>query len=179
MKRHVALAGFMASGKTTIGRKLARKLGYAFCDTDALVVRDHGAIAEIFAAEGEAAFRRYESDAIEAALRAPAPSVIALGGGALTGAHNRDLLEARAHRFFIKLSPEQLLARIRRSRSVRPMLGETPTLARIRELYAQRLPDYQRVDYVVDASCKSDAQVIAEIEGWLAARGAARDCALP
>ncbi len=175
MKRHVALAGFMASGKTTIGKKLARKLGYAFCDTDALVVAQHGPIARVFADEGEAAFRRYESDAIETALAATAPSVIALGGGALTVARNRALLQESAHRFFIKLSPEQLFARVRRSRAVRPMLGKAPEFARIAELYAQRLPDYQRVDHVVDASHKSDAQVIAEIALWLAAQGVPAD----
>ncbi len=57
MKRHVALIGFMAAGKSTIGKRLARKLGVAFYDSDELVVREHGAISEIFYNEGEAAFR--------------------------------------------------------------------------------------------------------------------------
>lgn len=167
MKRHVALVGFMASGKSTIGRKLARKLHRPFCDTDALVVADHGPIAAIFANEGEAAFRRYESDAIRAALDREEPSVIALGGGALTVAQNRSLLEERAHRIFIRVPAEQVLARVRRSREVRPVLGAAPTLESIGALYERRMAEYEKADHVVDVSRRTDAAVIAEIVGWL------------
>ena len=170
MKRHVALVGFMASGKSTIGRKLARRLGWLFVDTDAIVVRKHGGIAAIFEREGEAYFRRYEEEAIRDALAALDRSVVALGGGALTEAANRALLAQRAYRVFIKVSPEQILTRLRRSRDVRPLLGRTPTLARIRELYAQRLGHYESVDRVIEASGRSDAGVIEEIVEWL------RDC---
>lgn len=167
MKRHVALVGFMASGKSTIGRKLARKLRCPFYDTDAFVVRAHGPIAAIFADEGEAAFRRYEGDAIRRALDSPAPSVVALGGGALTDAENRRLLAERAHCVFIKVSPEQVLARVRRARAIRPLLGSTPTLARINELYGSRMAQYERADRVVDASHQTDAKVVDEIVDWL------------
>lgn len=167
MKPHVALVGFMASGKSTIGRKLARKLGWSFFDTDTLIVRAHGPIARIFADEGEAAFRRYERAAVRDALQSVEPSVVALGGGALTEAENRRLLADRAHRVFIKVSAEQIFARVRRSRGVRPVLGARPSLARIQELYARRMPDYEGADHVVDATRSSDAQVIDAILGWL------------
>lgn len=163
MKRHVALAGFMASGKSTIGRKLARKLAWGFCDTDSLVKRKHGPISEIFASEGEPAFRAYEQDALAAALERPESTVIALGGGALTTAANRKLLQRYAYCVFIKVSPEQILARIRRSRQVRPLLGSDPTPARISELYAERMGDYESADFAIDANRRSDAEVIAEI----------------
>jgi shikimate kinase len=167
MKRHVALVGFMASGKSTIGRKLARKLGWAFVDTDALVVRAHGTIAKIFAIEGEAAFRRHERAALAAALESCEPSIVALGGGALTLPENRKLLAERALRVFIKLSPEQILARVRRSREVRPVLGAAPTLATIKEIYAIRMPDYASSDLVVEATRRGDAEVMDEIVTWL------------
>jgi shikimate kinase len=167
VKRHVALVGFMASGKSTIGRKLARKLGWAFSDTDAIVMRQHGPIATIFADEGEAAFRRYEQAAIGAALENANPSVVALGGGALTVAENRSLLRESAYRVFIKVSPQQILARVRRSREVRPVLGPSPTLERIQELYASRLRDYEAADRVVEATSRGDGQVIDEIVDWL------------
>ena len=102
MKRHVALVGFMGTGKSTIGRKLARELGCAFFDTDSLIVRAHGAIAEIFAREGEAAFRRYERETIEHVLRSGEAGVVGLGGGALTVAENRALLKEGAHRIFLR-----------------------------------------------------------------------------
>ena len=167
MKRHVALVGFMASGKSTIGRKLARKLGWPFFDTDALVVREHGPIPAIFETEGEAAFRRYEQAAIAAVLGNAEASVVALGGGALTTTENRSLLRDRAYRVFIKISAEQIFARVRRSRETRPVLGHAPTLARIRELYSLRMPAYESADRVVEASRRSDQSVIAEIVEWL------------
>ena len=150
MKRHVALVGFMASGKSTIGRKLAHRLGWAFFDTDAIVVRAYGPIPAIFANEGEAAFRRYERAAIGDTLESDEPRVVALGGGALTLAENRRVLGERAFQIFIKISPEQILARVRRSRETRPILGPNPTLARIRQLYATRLAHYaNRINWFV------------------------------
>jgi len=172
VKRHVALAGFMASGKSTIGRKLARTLGWRFADTDALVVAEHGPISEIFEREGEAAFRRYERAAVDAALRSPERSVVALGGGALTVAGNRALVDENAHCIFIRVSPEQILARVRRSREVRPVLGARPSLASIRALYEQRMADYARADLAIEASRRKDREVVAEIVQWL--RG--KDC---
>lgn len=157
----------MASGKSTIGRKLARKLGWAFFDTDAIVAREHGPIAAIFANEGEAAFRRYEHAAISVALENAGASVVALGGGALTVAENRQALRESAYRVFIKVSPQQILARVRRSREVRPVLGSRPTLAGIEELYASRMSDYESADRVIEATSRSDGQVVDEIVDWL------------
>lgn len=170
MKRHVALVGFMASGKTTIGRKLARTLGWLFVDTDTLIVREHGPIRSVFQNEGEAAFRRYERRAVRAALDRSAPHVIALGGGALTQADNRSLLEHRAHRIFIQISPEQVFARVNRSRETRPMLGPAPTLERIKELYGERMADYAAADLLVNATDSTDADVIEQIVMWLKQR---------
>jgi shikimate kinase len=167
MKRHVALVGFMASGKTTIGRKLARKLRRPFCDTDASIVHGHGPIAAIFANEGEAAFRRYETEAIQAALEREAPAVIALGGGALTVPENRKLLAKHAYRIFIKVPAEQILGRVRRGREMRPVLGSEPTLESVSALYASRMAEYEKADHVVEASRRSDTTVIAEIVEWL------------
>ncbi len=91
-RRHVALIGFMASGKSTIGKRLAARLGRPFCDTDAEVVRLHGPVARIFEAEGEPAFRAYERDAVELAKPTPPPPGVALGGGAPPHAPTRRLL---------------------------------------------------------------------------------------
>ncbi|MGA7356791.1 MAG: shikimate kinase [Candidatus Cybelea sp.] len=167
MTRHLALVGFMASGKSTIGRKLARRLGRPFVDTDELVVRAHGPIRAIFAREGEAAFRRYECRAIGEVLANAQASVVALGGGALTVAENRRLLKQRADCVFIKVSSEQVLARVRQSRETRPMLGAAPTLEAIKELYAQRLPQYASADFVIEVERHSDREVIDAIVDWL------------
>lgn len=167
MKRHIALVGFMASGKSTIGKRLARKLGCAFFDTDDVVVREHGAISDIFYNEGEGAFRRYECSALLHILHDGAPGVIALGGGALTEDENVKALKKQAFRIFIKVTPEQALERLRRSKWVRPLLGPTPSLAKIRELYTRRMPQYAHADHVVEADHLNTSQIVDDIITWL------------
>jgi shikimate kinase len=167
VKRHIALIGFMAAGKTTIGRNLARSLRCEFEDTDAIVAREHGPVADIFAAQGEPAFREYESAAIERALRAERPKVIALGGGALTNEENRAHVEADAHSIFLKLSPERILTRVQSGARPRPMLGPAPTLEHITSLYEARLAHYERADHIVDTNDLSDRAIVENILAWL------------
>jgi shikimate kinase len=167
MKRHIALVGFMASGKSTIGKRLARKLGCSFVDTDTAVVREHGAISDIFYNEGEAAFRRYEQTVLQQVLDEGTPGVLALGGGALESEENLKALKKRSYRVFIKVSPEQILERLRRSNWVRPLLGPTPSLAKIKDLYARRMPHYAHADYVVESDGLSTSQIVDDIIAWL------------
>ena len=167
MKRHVALVGFMAAGKSTIGKRLARKLKCAFFDTDDMVTKDHGAVSDIFYNEGEGAFRRYEHAALASVLENGEGGILALGGGALTNDENQKLLKKRAYRVFIKVSPEMALERIRKSHFVRPLLGPTPSLARIKELYTKRMPQYAHADLVVEADDLSTARVVDNIIEWL------------
>lgn len=166
MKNHIALTGFMAAGKSTIGKKLARKLGVKFYDIDDIVVSKHGPVSDIFYAQGEAQFRRYEYEAIAEVLEQD-PGVIALGGGAVTYDESLKLLKKRTYRVFVKVPPEQILGRLRRSKNVRPLLGPTPSLSRIKELYAQRMPRYSHADYVVEAEDMSTAQIVDDVVQWL------------
>jgi len=156
----------MAAGKSTIGKKLARKLGVKFYDIDDIVVSKHGPVSDIFYAQGEAQFRRYEYEAIAEVLEQD-PGVIALGGGAVTYDESLKLLKKRTYRVFVKVPPEQILGRLRRSKSVRPLLGPTPSLSRIKELYAQRMPRYSHADYVVEAEDMSTAQIVEDVVQWL------------
>ena len=167
MKQHLALVGFMAAGKSTIGKKLARKLKCTFFDTDDLVVQEHGAVSDIFYAEGEAAFRRYEHAAIAQVLENGEAGVLALGGGALTYEPNAKLLKKRTYRIFIKVTPEQVLERLRHSKRVRPLIGPTPSLSRIKDLYTKRMPQYAHADFVVEADNMSTTQVVDAIIEWL------------
>jgi shikimate kinase len=167
VKRHVALVGFMAAGKSTIGKKLARKLKCAFFDTDDLVVKEHGQISDIFYNEGEPSFRRYELAAISQVLEKEQPGVIALGGGALTHEPTQKLLKKRAYRVFIKATPEQVHDRLHKSPRVRPLMGPVPTLARIKELYTKRMEQYAHADCVVEADGLSTSQIVDSIIEWL------------
>lgn len=166
-KRHIALTGFMAAGKSTIGKKLARKLGVKFYDVDDIIVAEHGPISDIFYAQGEKQFRLYEREAIARVLEEEEPGIIALGGGAVTYDESLKLLKKRTYRVFVKVPPEQILGRLRRSKRVRPLIGPTPSLSKIRELYSQRMPRYSHADHVVEATDMSTAQVVDDIVHWL------------
>jgi shikimate kinase len=167
VKQHIALVGFMASGKSTIGKRLARKLKCAFFDTDDLVVEAHGAISDIFYNEGENAFRNYEHDVLAHVLSDGEPGVVACGGGALSFEPSAKLLKKRSYRVFIKVTPELVLERLRNSRTVRPLLGPTPSLSRIKSLYVKRMPQYAHADLVVEADGMNTAQVVEAIVEWL------------
>ncbi len=167
MRKHLALTGFMAAGKSTIGKRLARKLGVRFYDIDDIVVQSHGPISDIFYAQGEARFRSYEYDAIENVIEHEAAGVIALGGGAVTFEDTLKLLKKRTYRVFVKVAPEQILGRLRRSKLVRPLIGPTPSLSKIKELYAKRMPQYSHADLVVEAQDLSTAQIVEQILEWL------------
>ena len=89
MKQHIFFTGFMASGKSRTGRALAERLGRTFVDTDAVIVERAGkSITDIFAQDGEAAFRQMERDIIAEIARNEAPQVVSLGGGALNQPEN-------------------------------------------------------------------------------------------
>ena len=166
MRNHLALVGFMAAGKSTVGKRLARKLKVPFVDIDDIIASEHGPISEIFYSQGEKTFRKYEHDAIAHSVEADS-SVIALGGGAVTFEPSLKLLKKRTYRIFIKVAPEQVLGRLRRSQRVRPLLGPQPTLARIKELYEKRMPAYAHADLTIEASDMTTPQIVEHIVEWM------------
>src|SRR5437868_4793915 len=167
MKRFIALTGFMAAGKSTIGRKLARRLNVTFYDLDELIAAKHGNIPAIFVTQGEAAFRAYEYEALARIVDDAQPAVIALGGGAVTHNPSLALLKKSAYRVFLKLSPAQTLLRIRRSKNVRPVLGASPKASEVEAVYAARLPLYVESDFVIDTERLSPGRVVDSIADWL------------
>lgn len=149
-RRHVALIGFMGSGKTTVGQLVAERLGLAFVDTDRLVERMVGLdIPTIFAHEGEAAFRAYETEALQQALQG-SPCVIATGGGLVTVEANWDMMASRALTVWLRIGFEVIRRRLQGSVD-RPLLHGDPTLQRAHALYQSREPLYRRADVWVDA----------------------------
>ncbi|HET9392948.1 MAG TPA: shikimate kinase [Candidatus Rubrimentiphilum sp.] len=167
MKRFIALTGFMAAGKSTVGKKLARRLKIEFCDLDDLIIERYGSISGIFATQGEAKFREYECEVLEQLVQDKAPAVIALGGGAVTYAPSLSLLKKNAYRVFLKLSPAQTLMRIRRATNARPLLGSAPKASEVEALYARRLPLYLDSDLVVDTERMSPARAADAIADWI------------
>lgn len=170
--RNVALIGFMGCGKSTVGQALARRLGFEFVDTDRLVEAQAGrSIPELFAHEGEAAFRARERAVVES-LAARERLVIATGGG--VGAQP-DLLESlKRHALVVWLwaSPETLWERCRQQ-THRPLLQVPDPLARIRELLAAREPVYRRADLLLNVEGRAQWQLVGQIASEFQRRTAA------
>jgi shikimate kinase/3-dehydroquinate synthase len=136
----VALIGFMGSGKTSIGRLVAERLDRPFLDLDQAIEERAGtSIPRLFAERGEAGFRAIEEHAVRAALAAPEPSVLALGGGAVTSAETRSLLRDA---FVVVLPVGVDLAWSRVRASSRPLAQDEETF---RRLYEERQPLYREV----------------------------------
>ena len=160
--RHaIVLVGLMGSGKTTVGKRIAQELGYAFVDSDDVVASNAGkSVREIFAQDGEAKFRKYESEAIESVLSVQkTPVVLATGGGAVISGENRALIcEQAAHVVWLDASVEDLVIRTK-SGATRPLLdGNAATT--LQSLSSQRSAWYDEVATVrIDTRGKSVAKV--------------------
>lgn len=158
----LVLVGPMASGKTSIGRRVARALALPFVDTDKRVVAEHGSIPSIFEAHGEQHFRTLERSAVATALAEG--GVISLGGGAVTDAATRGLL--REHPVvFLTVSPSAVADRI--ATGGRPLLeGEDP-VTRWTEIFEVRRAWYDEVASVTFDTSRRPMQRIAEdIVAW-------------
>lgn len=172
-QRPVALVGFMGTGKTTVGRALARELGWAFVDVDSEISRRTGlSIPEVFSQHGEAAFRRMEVDALEELLGKPG-SVIGCGGGIVTAARGRAAL-ARAFVVYLAADEQALVARLERAPDKRPLVAglEGAALAeRVHELLVERRPLYAEVADIAVDSAQPTGQVIRRILRGMRAHG--------
>ncbi|MBS7808420.1 shikimate kinase [Variovorax sp. PCZ-1] len=140
--------GLPGSGKSTVGRQLARKLSASFLDSDHLIEQRLGcSIREYFEREGEGAFRDVEEAVLADAVDAHAQStnaqiVLATGGGAVIRENNRRLLHSAGRVVYLRSSPEDLYKRLRHDRN-RPLLQGVDPMLRLRDLYAQRDPLYR------------------------------------
>jgi len=156
------LVGFMGTGKTTVGRAVAQRMGFACVDSDHEIERRSGrTVAEIFAAEGEAAFRRMEREFVETGHPA-ARTVVACGGGLVVQDGILERLRERGVVICLHASLETILARTERQSS-RPLLNvENPT-QRIRTLYAEREPIYRSAGTVVLTDSRPLREVAAHV----------------
>jgi len=171
MDRHVALTGFMAAGKSSVGRRLAAELDLPFVDTDDAIVAEHGPITGLFARVAESGFREIELEAVRTALAGPC-AVVALGGGAVTHASTRALLSERALRVFLDVPLDIVMSRLRNASASRPMLGPAPAEARVRALWEARLPLYREADIIVDCGRRSSSSIAKRVADLLRARNA-------
>ena len=160
----LCLAGFMGSGKTTIGTLLARQLAWRFVDLDDRIEESAGlAISQIFERLGEPAFRQMEADQLRAALgrafELKEGTVLALGGGTYAQPGAPEFLRAAGIPVIWLDSPVEILLSRCMTMTGRPLFRDVDSF---RELHAQRLPSYQQADHRIDSSGEPTA-VVAEI----------------
>ena len=161
----IALIGARGCGKTTVGHILAGLLGGACVDTDEWIAQRAGrSIADIFASEGEAGFRKRESQAVREVVEKP-PAVISVGGGAVLLQENVDALRKVAILVWLTAPAEVLFRRISidsASASSRPPLTDQPGVEEVRKLLDERSPLYQRASDFQIVTADRDPKRIAE-----------------
>ncbi len=170
----IVLVGFMGAGKTSVGRALGRRLGWAFEDLDHRIETQQGRkVAEIFRDLGEAAFRQAERQCLKIALRelkSGNPKVIALGGGAFVQQANAEALKRSGIPvLFLDAAVEELWRRCHRQ--AQEMGNERPLLqsmASFRELYLVRRRHYEKATLQIDTAERSVDQIVNEIVSRLA-----------
>ncbi|MET3920625.1 shikimate kinase [Arthrobacter sp. UYEF20] len=175
--RPIALIGPMAVGKSAIGQQLAQQLGAAFLDTDAVIVANHGTIADIFAGRGEHAFRELEARAVAQAIEDAqgTNTVISLGGGAVLDSGTQQLLD-HCTVVYLECDAETVAERIARN-SGRPLLAGD-AMERWKALFATRRPVYERLaDLVIDVRSGSVPDIAHRLKDALGGPAAAKTAA--
>jgi len=159
---NIALIGFMGTGKSTVGRLVAEQLKFDLLDTDALIEERSGKkITEIFAKNGEAAFRELESQLV-AELAKRTRVVISTGGGLPTNPANLASLKPHSLVVCLWAAPENIFARVR-EQSHRPLLHDSDPLGRIRSLLAAREKFYKQADVLLNSDLRSAREVAAQV----------------
>lgn len=151
----IALVGMPGSGKSTVGRHLARQLGWRFADSDAEIERELGeSIRSYFEKAGEDSFRSLETEVLGSLLQR-STMVLATGGGAVLREANRKLLSAHAQVVYLRATPEDLARRLRHD-TQRPLLQGGDPLRKLRDLFQVRDPLYREVaNFTIDTGRSS------------------------
>jgi len=175
----VCLAGFMGSGKSTVGARLAQQLGWRFVDLDEKIEESAGiSIPQFFERHGEPAFRQFEAEQLRAALGRASEfaeaTVLALGGGTYAQAGAPEFLRNAGIPVIWLDTPMELLLERCSTMTGRPLFRDE---ASFRALYAQRVVSYQRADFRVDGSGDAAAVVAEILRGGIA--GIPRESKLP
>jgi shikimate kinase len=166
--RSIVLVGMMGVGKSSIGRRLAARLGVPFVDADAEIEKAAGmSIADIFARHGEADFRSGEARVI-ARLLDGGPQVLATGGGAVMNADTRGAIKAKGVSIWLSAEFEVLMRRINKRKNDRPLLQTADPAATLRELLVAREPVYAQADLTVQSREVPHDAIVAEIMTALA-----------
>ena len=168
-KQVIALLGLRGAGKTTIGRRLAKRLRIPFVELDRRI-EDAAelSLSEIFSLHGEDYYRRLEHETLDAVIADGKPMVLATGGGLVMSPRTLEALRRAAVTIWLKAAPEDHWNRVVRQGDRRPMANHPLAMADLRALLAAREPLYASADYTIDTSGMKVERVVANIQKALA-----------
>jgi len=163
-RRVIALIGLRGAGKTTVGKRLARKLHVPFVELDRRIEARAGlSLSELFSLHGEEYYRRLEHDVLVDLLAAGGPMVLAAGGGIVTSRESYDLLRRQAATIWLKAAPDDHWNRVLRQGDRRPMAQHPQARDALRDLWKRREPLYARAEATIDTGALTAPQVVERI----------------
>jgi shikimate kinase len=159
---NIYLVGFMGTGKTSVGKKLAQKKNWRFVDLDELIeLKEKMTIVDIFAKKGEPYFRRREKETLKEVSK-ESNFVVACGGGIVLDEENIKIMQETGTPICLTSSPSVIFERTK-GHNLRPLLNTPNPLERIKELLEKRAPFYARIEKKIDTSNLSIDEVVEEI----------------
>lgn len=168
----IALIGLRGAGKSTLGSRLARKLGIPFVELDREIEREAGtSLSEIFLLYGQAGYRRYERRCLEKMLKKHERAVIAAGGSIVSEPGTYELLLSTCFAVWLRAEPEEHMARVIAQGDTRPMAGNDQAMEDLRRILDSRAALYGQADTVVDTAGKSVEQSLAALRKVVASQG--------
>lgn len=164
MDNNIILIGFMGAGKTSVGKLLAKRMGYNFVDTDEMIEQSHHqTIKDIFASKGEAYFRELETDTIKNMMGALDRTILSTGGGLPIKDSNQDILRQLGVVIYLYSTKETTLERVSRDQT-RPILAGDNIGHKIEQLLNERVPIYEKVAHIkIETDHRSFEEIIQEI----------------
>jgi XRE family aerobic/anaerobic benzoate catabolism transcriptional regulator len=167
--RGIALIGLRGAGKSTLGRLLAKEIGWAFVELNKQIEQQNGlSVGEIIAIYGQEGFHRMEQSALRAVMAAPGPIVLATGGGIVSEPLTFDLILSSYYTVWLKALPEEHMARVRSQGDLRPMADDRSAMHELRTILASREPLYARATATVDTAGVSVAEALARLKQMVA-----------
>ncbi len=165
-QKNIILTGFMGTGKSTLGRRLALELGYRFIDTDTEIESRVGrTIAELFQEQGEQIFRQREEELVRELARQQG-LVISTGGGLVMNPRNVTALQASGQIICLTASPEEILERVSAQQHIRPLLQEKNPLNKIKVMLQERDPIYSSFKQF-STSKKTQEELVSQLLEWI------------
>lgn len=163
MEKNIVLIGFMGTGKTAVGMRLAQRIKREFIDTDKEIERITGrTIRDIFLKLGEVRFRSEETLVVNR-MAGKKNMVIATGGGMVLNPKNLDTLQKNGILVCLEASPEDIFRRVKRKKQNRPLLKKNLTVEDVRKMLEERQSYYQRADLTINTSGLDPDQIVQEI----------------